>query len=338
MIVILLSAVIELSQFIFALGSVEVDDILCNVTGGLIGVATYLMSEKLRGNSKRIKKTRFVVVLSALDRTITFLEYCLFHIYWILLGAKKPNAEAVQDVIENVTFIFKSFERQHMAKRLYKNIQSYYPGVRVIIADDSAKALELQGENLKIIQLSFNSGLSRGLNEALNQVQTPFVVRMDDDQLLTPFTKVWEQVCFLRKHTEVDLVGILSYYMPICCSLKKVAEEYYKQPMKSAPKQLLIPHLTMIDETHIVVGKSPNPFVARTDKIREIGYDNQIRMIEHNEFFYRAAGNLVSVLDKTSYALHYRNRFDMNYEQYRTDIQGDLIYIRNKHKSKKGNN
>lgn len=335
LIVVLLSTVIELIQFIFALGSVEVDDILCNVTGGLIGVVTYLMSEKIRGNFKRIKKTRFVVVLSVIDRMITFLEYGLFHIQWALLGAKKPNAEAVQDVIENVTFIFKSFERQQMAKRLYRNIQSYYPGVRVIIADDSAKALELQDENLKIIQLPFNSGLSRGLNEALNQVETPFVVRMDDDQLLTPFTRVEEQVEFLKEHKEVDLVGILLYHMPRCRSLKKAAEEYYAQPMAYAPKQLLIPHLTEIDDTHIVVGKSSNTFVAHTDKMKEIGYDNHIRMIDHNEFFYRAAGNLVSVLDKSAFVLHYRNHFDMQYNKYRADIQADKIYILNKHRRKR---
>lgn len=42
---------------------------------------------------------------------------------------------------ENVTVIFKSFERQKMAKRLYENLQKYYPGVRVVIADDSAENL-----------------------------------------------------------------------------------------------------------------------------------------------------------------------------------------------------
>lgn len=61
---------------------------------------------------------------------------------------------------ENVTVIFKSFERQKMAKRLYENLQKYYPGVRVVIADDSRKPLDLQGDSLTIIQLPFNSGLS----------------------------------------------------------------------------------------------------------------------------------------------------------------------------------
>ena len=219
-----------------------------------------------------------------------------------------------------------------MAKRLYKSIQSYYPGAKVIIADDSSKPLELTGENLEVIQLPFNSGLSVGLNRALERVTTPFVVRMDDDQLLTPHTKIHEQIFFLKDHSEVDLVGVLLYHMPKCRSLKKAAEEYYKQPMDYAPKKLLISHMTEIDEAHIVVGKSSNTFVARTDKLKEIGYDDNIRMIDHNEFFFRAAGNIVSVLDKTAFVLHYRNRFDMNYEKYRRDYQGDQIYIKEKMK------
>ena len=128
------------------------------------------------------------------------------------------------------------------------------------------------------------------MNRALERVTTPFVVRMDDDQLLTPFTRIEKQLNFLKEHEEVDLVGILLNHLP----------------------------------------KTPNMFVARTDKIKEIGYDDNIRMIDHNEFFYRAAGNIVSVLDKTAFVLHFRNWFDTHYNQYRSDYQGDVVYIRGK--------
>lgn len=74
-----------------------------------------------------------------------------------------PDQEEVELVRENVTVIFKSFERQKMAKRLYENLQKYYPGVRVVIADDSRKPLDLQGDSLTIVQLPFNSGLAMGL-------------------------------------------------------------------------------------------------------------------------------------------------------------------------------
>ena len=288
------------------------------------------MKKKLIKGIKKLAPTPVGIVLKFINEMFVFTQANVLTFIWYLFGSKKPTIEEVEDVRENVTFIYKSFERQKLAKRLYKSIQSYYPGAKVIIADDSAKPLELTGENLEIIQLPFNSGLSVGLNRALECVTTPFLVRLDDDEMLTPFTKVERQIKFLREHPEVDLVGILPYNLPKYRSLTKEVKLYYKQSMNRAPKKLIIPHLTEIDETHIVVGKPPNIFVARTDKIKEIGYDDNIRMIEHNEFFYRAAGNIVSTLDKTAFVLHFRNWFDTHYNKYRSDYQGDVAYIREK--------
>ena len=45
------------------------------------------------------------------------------------------------------------------------------------------------------------------------------------------------------------------------------------------PKPLKIPHKTQIDSSHCVLGKVPNIFIARTEKVREKGYDDNIRMI-----------------------------------------------------------
>ena len=117
-------------------------------------------------------------------RLVSNVEYRHFTKKWERQGWKKPDQPEIDFVRKNVTIIFKSFERQKMAKRLYKNIQSYYPGIRVIIADDSSKPLDLQGDSLQVIQLPFNSGLSYGLNRALEKVETPYVMRMDDDELL----------------------------------------------------------------------------------------------------------------------------------------------------------
>ena len=183
---------------------------------------------------------------------------------------------------------------------------------------------------VEVIQLPFNSGLSVGLNQALEKVTTSFVIRMDDDELLTPHTCFHEQLKSLLTHENVDLVGILPFNLPQCRSIRKAAVPYLTQSMKEAPKPLIIPHMTKIDERHVVVGKTPNRFIARTEKLQSVGYDDNIRMIDHHEFFYRAAGNIVSVLDTECYVIHYHNWFDRNYKKYRADYQGDLQYIRRK--------
>lgn len=269
------------------------------------------------------------VMCCAAHEVISFAEYQMLRLKWAFAGARKPDAQAVALMKENVTVIYKSFERQKLAKRLYRSIQTYYPGVRVIIADDSRKPLDLQADHLEVIQLPFNSGLSYGLNRALERVKTPYVIRMDDDQLLTPYTRFDEQLRYLLEHPQVDLVGVLQYSSPKLASLERVAREFYDQPMAFAPRKLIIPHMTQMDG-RVIVGKGSNAFVISTQKLRQIGYDDQIRMMDHQEFFYRAAGRLVSAIDPKAFVFHNHNRFKIRYQQYRMDIERDRRYIAHK--------
>lgn len=222
-----------------------------------------------------LKKVIYCPLLSPIAlyifRFVSNLEYIYFTKKWEQKGWKKPNQSEIDLVRENVTIIFKSFERQQMAKRLYRNIQSYYPGVCVIIVDDSSKPLDLQDDSLQVIQLHFNSGLSYGLNRALEKVETPYVMRMDDDELLTVKTCLGAQVKFLEMHPEIDLVGFCTLTAIRCKNPDEEVSNFTSFSMKGAPKPLLIPHMTQIVGNHFVMGKVPNLYVARTDKIRSIG-------------------------------------------------------------------
>lgn len=265
-------------------------------------------------------------------RFISDVEYLYFNKKWKRAGWKQPDQSEIDLVRENVTIIFKSFERQKMAMRLYRNIQSYYPGIRVIIADDSSKPLALQDDSLQVIQLPFNSGLSYGLNRALEKVETPYVMRMDDDELLTVKTCLGAQVKFLEMHPEVDLVGFCTLTAIRCKNPDEEVSRFTSFSMKGAPKPLRIPHMTQIDGNHFVMGKVPNLYVARTDKVRSIGWDENIRMLDHQDFFWRAAGNLVSVIALGTAVFHYHNPFQRHYQKYRQDVDGDRIYIAGKRK------
>lgn len=289
------------------------------------------MKQKLKAFIRRLGSGKLSPVFAFCYGVIIWIEYGYFQCKWFFSGARKPDKEAIENVCRNVTFIYKSFERQAMAKRLYRNIQSYYPGVKVIIADDSHQPLELSGPRLQVIQLPFNSGLGFGLNRALEKVDTPFVIRMDDDELLTPMTNFHHHLDFLQAHPEVDLAAVTHLSAPNCVPPEQVARTYFSRSMSGAPKRLKIPHLTQIDKNYIVLGKTPNVFIARTEKMQAIGYDDHIRMLDHNEFFYRAAGNLVCVANPSTFVFHYHNIFDAKYQAYRSDVNGDRLYIIRKH-------
>lgn len=180
-------------------------------------------------------------------------------------GFLKPSKEEIEFVNENATVIYKSFDRKNMAKQLYKNLQDYYPGIKIIIADDSSVPFDLQGETLEVIQLPFNSGLSYGLNRALEKVKTPYVMRMDDE-LLTQRTFLGDQIYFLKNHPEIDLIGFCILTSIRCENPDKEISTFTKFNMAGAPKPLKIPRMTQIDGNHFVMGKVPNIYVPRTEK------------------------------------------------------------------------
>ena len=305
----------------------------------MLGKKRTSMFSKLYGTSKKrtlkdcvniINGSFFKDWFKVAFEILSCIEFGVYELINMFQGQRKPNKKEQELVRKNVTFIYKSFERKKMAKALYKSIQSFYPGVKVIIADDSKVPLEIKGKCAEVINLSFNSGLSYGLNRALEQVKTPYVIRMDDDHLITRRTGVVQQIRFLQKHPEVDLVHFVLLNALRIKTPKKYLEKYYNQTMSYAPKKLKIPHMTKIDATHRVLAKGPNVYLARTNALKKIGYDDNIRMIDHDEFFYRAAGNIVGVVAEETRIFHRHNPFDSKYLKYRNDIGNDAKYIMEK--------
>lgn len=282
--------------------------------------------------AKKIAKGPFAPLFKVSFDAFARVQFLYLNIKWKLTGKKKPTAEQARQTAQKVTFIYKSFERQNQAKMLYKNIRKYYPDARIVIADDSKKPLEIHAKHNPptIIHMPFNSGLSKGLNLALSEVKTEYLMRMDDDELLTPLANVYDELCFLESHENIDLVGFVPLTAGKCTPVQQIAKNYNEFDMKNAYKPLKVPHLTKIDENHTVYGKVPNIFLARTEKVREIGWDDNIRMIDHHEFFTRAAGNLVSVMNPNTAVFHTHNLFDGYYNKFRSDFTDDYYYIQGK--------
>ena len=276
---------------------------------------------------KRIRPLYECLARSPLRGLLYYLENLYFILRYPLFGKPKMTEADRANVEQNVTFIFKSFNRQKMAKRCYRVIKAYYPKARVVIADDSEDPLQIAdlAEGDLIVHLPFNSGLSKGLIAALAEVRTPYVMRMDDDELLTPASCIHDQLSFLQQHAEVDLAGIQAkHHHP-----ERGAQTYSRIRMS---KRLIIPAGTVIDGREVVY-KTANVFVARSDSLREVGYDPQIYIIDHHEFFFRAAGQIVCVQDRKASIFHCHHYFaKKKEEEFRLNkLSDDTQYIASKH-------
>lgn len=100
-------------------------------------------------------------------------------------------------------------------------------------------------------------------------------------------------------------------------------------------KVLCILHRTQNPGNHFAMGKVSNLYIAGTDKIPGAGREENLRMPDHQDFFWRTAGNLVSVTALGTAVFHYHNPFQKHYQKCRQDIEGDRKYITQKREKRK---
>ena len=77
--------------------------------------------------------------------------------------------------------------------------------------------------------------------------------------------------------------------------------------------------------------KVPNFYLGRTDKIRQVGWDENLKRLDHADFFTRAVGVLTSAQDRDFKVLHYPTYFNRNYMQHKNDTQRDSLVLHHKY-------
>lgn len=93
--------------------------------------------------------------------------------------------------------------------------QNYTEWKLILINDGSTdKSLEIAekyiSDKVVLVDDSQNKGLISRLNQGINMTETPFFVRMDSDDIMTP-NRLEKQIEYLKSNPETDLVGSSAY-------------------------------------------------------------------------------------------------------------------------------
>jgi GT2 family glycosyltransferase len=208
----------------------------------------------------------------------------------ILLFSSKRDVEA------RVTFVTKAFERKACIDRLLQSIVDRYANASVVVVDDStAPALtseQLEAYAFKLPKLiykrtNYDTGLAGCRNLALSFVKTEYFMLLDDDFVLSD-ESIFERLLDFLSFSKFDIAGgcIDSAH---CYSLTKspgalrvkshvaCKDNFGIEPMYDVPG-LACWQTDMIN----------NFFMGRTEKIRALGWDDQFKLGEHEDFFLRA--------------------------------------------------
>lgn len=221
------------------------------------------------------------------------------------------------EAARRVTMTVKTFERPAVLRRCLASVRTVFDG-RIVVADDSRTPMRDLGAGVQVIPMPFNSGVSVGRNAALDAVETEYVFVTDDDVVFTAASDIVAAMNFLDDNGQVDLVALTRVDLPRWRAVSAGANALFP-----GAKEPLVPFGTLIDGLP-VVSKTPQLYLARTASIQKVRWDERLRMVDHRDFFSRAAGRIVSVQAETIRAYHMRTPFDPFYNSFREDVAADL--------------
>jgi glycosyltransferase involved in cell wall biosynthesis len=187
--------------------------------------------------------------------------------------------------LSDITFCIKTIHRPWSCHRLIESLCKHFEKPRIIVVDDGkserrfASCYREAAAKCNVIHTeTADVGVGVGRNLAVDAVPTEYVFLLDDDHVVTPnlnFDRVRERFAKL----DIDILGVRQGSGGRPTMLSKLMNG----------KRIWI-HRGEIRRNGYVAwcDMSSNAFLARTETIRSLRWDEQIKTFEHWEFFYRA--------------------------------------------------
>lgn len=212
--------------------------------------------------------------------------------------------------LDDLTVLIKTFERPWVVRRLVESIRRLYPALAIVVVDDSRRPSRIEGT--VTVELPFDSGLSAGRNAGLARIDTPFFVLCDDDFVFFRGTRLVPLVRRMRTCPELDIAGGRVLDLP---HYRHVDTRHRRAPGPRSSERVA-GTIAGLERREVV----RNFFVGRTETVRAVGWDPDLKLVEHADFFGRARGVLTVAFDPELAVLHAKTPFDAEYMRRREDV------------------
>ncbi|XP_057685546.1 LOW QUALITY PROTEIN: beta-1,4 N-acetylgalactosaminyltransferase 1a [Corythoichthys intestinalis] len=254
-----------------------------------------------------------------------------------IINFKKFSGSS-QDISSLVTIVTKTFQRYNHLKNLINSIQQYNPNVTIVFADGNENPRQVTGPHIEQYIMSFRKCLFVGRNLALSQVTTKYVVCVDDYSIFTADTKLEKMVDILER-TSLDLVGSavreVTGWTSTCrhtISVEEGGEHNDCLHIMSGYHHAIERFPFCVDTDQIAV---INFFMARTEKVQQVGFNPHLARPGSLEFFVDGLGSLhigscsdVVINHASKIQLPWtRTTSKKAYLKFRYSQSNDVIYI-----------
>jgi len=111
-----------------------------------------------------------------------------------------------------ITFAVTAFQRPDKLTQLLKSLWLRYPSAKVVLADTGNQKIDAQSlcpptGSLKELDLPFDVGLSAARNAIVDQLDTEYMLLLEDDFIVDERCKIAPFLSVLNTHTDIGVVG-----------------------------------------------------------------------------------------------------------------------------------
>ena len=224
-----------------------------------------------------------------LNRTVDSLDprarACLEAARAKIRGIKGAKVTAPGSWEPQVNISIKTFERPACVAQCLASIRRFYPNLEVLVCDDGREPLFGDGvepiSGVRWMTLPFEAGhtLGAGRNRLVGAVRTPLFFLADDDHVFNEHTRLDVLHGVLKRH-DLDIVGGSQDRGDFTFATFEEAGEIVYQNFHIY-HEVLEPGVVRCD-------RIPNTFLAKTERVASVGWEERVHAAEHTDFFLRA--------------------------------------------------
>ena len=208
--------------------------------------------------------------------------------------------------LDDITIAIKAFQRPDKLNNCLKSIRKFYPNIRIIVADDSRKSSSNTLAD-EYYMLEHDTGISFGRNYLVNKVKTPLMMIVDDDTIFTQGDCIENMLRPMLDHSEINLVaGTLTnndYYG----NYEKYKDILFRK-FKTYHKEI---------SGYRIYDFVINLFLAKTESLRVVKWDDDLKICEHTNFFFRGMSELTCTIAKNTTFINDNKANSRSYMSFR---------------------
>lgn len=216
--------------------------------------------------------------------------------------------------MDDITVLIKAYKRPDVLRRLLLSLRKFYPTMPAVVVDDSPTELSAAVDGIpgvNYIRVDHDIGLSEGRNRGLAAVQTSQFLLCDDDFRFDHRTNL-KRLHELKAAGQFDILAglVFDYYHGRSATIKATVStalslkfrhtrRILREHRNGTQRHFYGTYKTLNDVVFGIPAPLPaagaasahyviNFFLADTQKVRDFGgWDADLKMGEHEEFFYR---------------------------------------------------